>query len=706
MTKRYIKYTLSTLLALGLGSCASEDFWYTFDRTADGPINFTVGVEASPSPVQRAMTRAGGATPSYYAMKAGTQVRLKVDGKWIGKSSEDISKNATCKTDAPTSTANTLTYETGQTLYWDDFGAGDPANATNTTNGLKILGVAVDGEATAPVPEEGKWDALAWSTVDKDGKAEVNSTTHLLTKDVLVSNNLTGSNTYKFDSRNNESAGLLNFKHVLSKITINLTASEGFPTTGGVGKTTNRFASDPVLTLTNAATVEAASNTSSAYALTEGTINIESAEAKADDAKTKKNVIAATTNDQGTNVTIVKEALVYPGTLLGANSDADKKVIAQLNADGNIYYIKAKEISEAMYKDDSSTDYTTKAGKNYIINIIVNKTDIHVSATVSSWDDVTAQQVDPKINIGEIYGANSNAAFDKGFSLYRSSTGLNTGYGEQSAISKNNSSWEMNPQLYWPDHKTHFQFRGVWPETTTDANVTTSPRIETATHNSEKYQVIKISNVEYKTGTFPSDLMIARPEIDPNAECTNTETGHTKTKLYDGGICATEGNINLNFRYMMAKVEVNLSTTDTDNSVDLSGAVVDIVNIYNTGDVKLGDRGVFTTGTLDNYTLNTVSGTENSNKRLSAIVPQTLTYSTPGADSNVRFRITLNNGDVYYADVNPIKKTSSTELVAPDGAWKAGVYYVYNLKLTKTAVSITASLSDWEKVDANETVWF
>lgn len=691
MTNRYLKYTLPTLLALGLGSCASEDFWDTFDRTVDGPINFTVGVEASPSPVQRVLTRSS----STYSMKGDTKVLLKVDGKWtkITENSGEISKTVT----GTVGEGGGLSFDKDNTLYWDDFGAGDPDNKINTVNGLQILGVAVDGETTAPVPEEGKWDALAWSTVDKDGKAEVNSTTHLLTKDVLVSNNLTGSNTYKFDSRNNESAGLLNFKHVLSKITMNLTAGEGFPTTGGVGKTTNRFASDPVLTLTNAATVEAASNTSSAYALTEGTVNIESAEAKADDAKTKKNVIAATTNDQGNIVTVVKEALVYPGTQLGANSDADKTVIAQLNADGNIYYIKASEISIAMHTDDSSTDYKTKAGKNYIINIIVNKTDIHVSATVSSWDDVTAQQVDPKINIGDIYGANNNAAFTKPFSLYRSSTGLNTGYGEQSTMSKNNDSWKMNPQLYWPDHKTHFQFRGVWPETTTDANET--PRIETATHDNKDYQIIKVSNVAYDSETFPSDLMIARPEIDPSAECTNTETGHTKTKLYDGGICATEGNINLNFRYMMAKVEVNLSTVASgSNQVDLTNAKVELVGVYNGADVTLGSREVIPTGNTGDYELNVDAVT--ADKRLSAIVPQDL--------NDVKFRIILKNGDVYYADVAPIKvkKVGSTDEPAATNAWESGVHYVYNLNLTKTAVSITASLSDWEKVDANETVWF
>ena len=96
------------------------------------------------------MTRGEG-DPIYYAMQTGTQVRLKVDGKWKGKPSEDISQQATCKTETLTSTANSLTYDAGQTLYWDDYGAGDPANDYNS-NGLSVLGVAVDGETEAPAP--------------------------------------------------------------------------------------------------------------------------------------------------------------------------------------------------------------------------------------------------------------------------------------------------------------------------------------------------------------------------------------------------------------------------------------------------------------------------------------------------------------------------------------------------------------------------
>lgn len=690
MNKKKIIYTLTTSLVLGLASCTSEDFWDTFDRTADGPIDFTVGVESSPA--QRSLTRAG--APDYYAMQGETQIRLKVDGKWAGKPIVDISQIATCKANTSTSKINSLTYDAGQTLYWDDYGVGDPANSENKTKGLTVYGVAVDGKTEAPTPDNGKWNALAWSTVDDYGNAEVNSSNHLLTKDILVSNNLTG---YKFVDRNTSSASLLEFKHVLSKVTINITANNGFTTTGKVGKTTNKFESDPILTLTNAETVEAANSGNGAYALTEGTIDIEKAEANAND--TKKNVIAVTTNAENDIVTVVKEVLVYPGTQLGASSGADTKVIAQLNVDGNIYYIKAAEISKAMLADDSQTKYMTKAGKNYVINILVNKTDINVSATVSSWENVTAQQADPKININEVYGANNNAKFEKTFNIYRSSTGLDNGYNEKSTISYSNASWTMNPQLYWPDHKTHFQFRGVWPKTTTDENVTNAPRIVSATHESKEYQVINVSNVAYEAESFPSDLMIARPEIDADVECTNTEVGHIKTKLYDGGICATEGLITLNFRYMMSQVEVNLSTVDQSNGnyVNLTGAKVELVGIYNGADVTLGSREVIPTGATDNYTLDVDAN--DANKRLSAIVPQDL--------KNVRFRITIINGtddtDVYYADVASIKEKNSDSIIAK---WESGKHYVYNLNITKTKINATATLKGWETVTAEQDVWF
>ena len=225
-----------------------------------------------------------------------------------------------------------------------------------------------------------------------------------------------------------------------------------------------------------------------------------------------------------------------------------------------------------------------------------------------------------------------------------------------------------------------------------------------------------MANVAYSASTFPSDLQIARPNVANAAQnCGNNETGHTKSNLYTEGICAREGAINLTFKYMMAKIEVNLSTTETDyDKVKLDGAVVDLVNIKNAGDVKLGDREVVPTGDAGNYTLNTVAGEGNENKRLSAIVPQELTYTAAQAEGNVRFKITITNADsstdIYYADIAPIKKSGEENYIAKHENskwyWESGVHYVYNLKLSKTEVKVTATLANWTTVNATQDIWF
>ena len=145
MIRKDFIYTLAASLVLGLGSCTSEDFWDTFDRTVDGPIEFTVGVEGSPA--RRAFTRAvdendqtqtPAASESYYALQGGTQLRLKVDGVWKRTSETGlVTKQATCKAESSTSAVNVLTYDEGETLYWDDYGFGDPDNSEPVFRSLK-----------------------------------------------------------------------------------------------------------------------------------------------------------------------------------------------------------------------------------------------------------------------------------------------------------------------------------------------------------------------------------------------------------------------------------------------------------------------------------------------------------------------------------------------------------------------------------------
>ena len=678
MTGKNIIYTLTTLLVLGLGSCTSGELGDSFDRTVDGSIDFTVGVENTP--VRRAKTRAG-ETPTYYAMQAGTQIRLKVDGTWAGKTPEAISQKTTCTTEASSSSINALSFTDSEMLYWDDYGTGDPANATNTANGVNVLGVAVDGMAEAPaIANDAEWESLSW-TVATDGKDVLNS-------DIIVSNNLKN---YTFANRNNDEAKKMIFVHPLSKITINLMAGAGF-TKGTVGATTNKFEKDPTLWLSNSTTLAGVENTDNDYALTKGIVSIKNGTAVSDGTKAK--LIAGTTSTTDDNITVIKQAIVYPGTQLGASDNA---VIAVLNADDNIYYIKAKEIHDAIDATGGHTDYKTLAGYNYIINITVNKTDIEVTATVTNWVDVNSEEVHPVINVNTTVGDGDTKPTEaNAFAFYRSENIEKDYVKATSPTAKTDGTVDWPEKLYWTSHYQHYHFRGIYPETTT------------VTKDDKDRQCVVVTNGDYDASTFPSNFVMGMPEIASGTMCGNPD--HEQVDMSTHGICAREAAINLNFRYMMSQVEVVLSTSaeGAHDHVDLSNVVVELVNVYNSGNILLKDRSAVVTGDVGSFTLPQVSNTDH--KFLGVIVPQELTYTTAGASTNVRIKITVTNSDstkdIYYADVNPILKKGTTDLIVPNGKWESGTHYVYNLKITKTEIKASASLTDWNKVEAEEEVWF
>lgn len=704
---KHIHYLYIASLAF-LIACSSEERIQTTDHTS-GPIELSAGIVENSS---NATTRTD-FEDTHQALTVGTQLALQISGTWTGHNPANVVHTTTATVGSETSSGSKINSLTcSPIIYWEDYGSADVANAeTGRAAGLTIYGAAVNGKTVLSIAEN-QWTAYPWE-LPAD---QTVSGSYPADKDLLISNNVKSENTYKFANR--ASGKRLEFTHALSKITVNLTAGAGFSDTNSDSH--NDFASNPVVELTSN---EANSTANDNWALITGKVNITSGAVDiTSDGQGTSAVINMYRNGSSTSHLAIMEALVMPGSQF----TADNAIIARINADGNIYYVTAEKIRTAINANHASEEaYPTAAGKNYIINITVNKTSIDVTATVANWTDVTAVEEAPVINVAGSFGGGSGSLSKDYFSFYRS-TSLNTGYGSENGnyyteerraklVSENwtlgvgvDAGWTATP-LYWPNHNTHYQFRGVWPCTGTETGVVAYPRVETATHSATQYQVIKVSNVAYSANTFPSDLQIARPEIDPSTTCSNSD--HTAVSLYNVGICATEGNINLNFRYMMSQVEVNLTSVTGDGAVTLTNAVVDLVNVKNAGDVKLGDREVVPTGDAGNYTLNTVAGEGNENKRLSAIVPQELTYTAAQAEGNVRFKITITNADtstdIYYADINPIlKQDSSTEKIAPNGYWESGVHYVYNLKLSKTEVKVTASLANWTTVNATQDIWF
>ena len=751
MTKN--KTLLSVVLSAALVSCSDHagDAAYTVG-SEDNAIALTLGMNNSP---MASTTRSGLATradgPSYVALQANTGILMRVEGTWTGHDPESIIKttNATASAAEGTNTYNPVS-SYNPTLYWDDYGTADPANAnTGLTQGLAIYAVAVDGTTTVPTvkyetssdewgstDESSSSSTLSWSTTD-------NESDQILHKDLLVSNNLSEATTnpgkltfaeHKAINKNSNDAdptqSRLVFNHVLSKITFKLKAADGF--------SNYKFTNTPTVELTRGKVSDTETETN--YCYTEGSVNIKKGVATATTSSTSKVTLKKTGSEtvEGYEV-VTEEAIVYPGTVLGS---AKTHIVARVNADGNIYYVTAEQIMKAIddYYSSATTgddNYHTKAGYNYIFNITVKKTAINVTATVTDWTGITADEVTPVINVSaEVGNKSTDTNSLTGFSFYRmadeetgdsrkyssSFKSDDNSYYKEEAYGKlsgggttktcefyESSSSTAVTKLYWPDHQTHYHFRGISPETGSSSSDTGKPLVVDYTKSDNtSSQGILVKNSAYSSSTFPSNLMIGMPEIDANTQCGNKEhtNGKGEVDMSEHGVCARTGNINLNFRYMMSQVIVNLSTTGEDASkIHIDGNTkVEIVGAETEGYVDLHTReiGSFKSGSTKGYTL-TKSSTDT--QRHDCIVPQSLKdlqfkISVYDKDNNTKLR------DIYYATISDIQ-------VSEDGstdkkkisAWESGKKYTYNLKLSKSEVMVTATLTDWETKQADTDIW-
>lgn len=657
------------------------------------------------------VTRAG-SEGAHVPFSNTTQMRLYVEGTWTGKTTPTITQYTNCTTSDPISELDNVSGAKNDIhplgsftpqLYWDDYGTADPDNATNRANGLAVFGVAVDGLGTLPSELSGitgdSWTSLLWS-VKTDGA-------NVLQKDLVVSNNH-GDNSapttsgIKFTERTVPSKNILEYQHMMSKVTFVLTASNGF--------TDNKFTNTPDVVLTRN---EYNQTTEDEYCYTSGTVNIKEASATGSTLGTVTLQHKETT-DAGV---VTKYALIYPGSNFG-NNDAD--IIARINADGNIYYVTAKEIRTKMHSLNSSTDYKTESGKNYVLNITVNKTGIDVEATIKDWVDVTAANEAPVINISDAYG-HDGTGFNRNFDLYRS-TAVNGSY--LTGITEGNHTvvnyvpeagsdpvvpahYELVTQMYWPNHSTHYFFRGIWPlvDSKDGSSLQLGP-----TSSQVKANSIEVANVAYKQGYYPSDLMIGIPrKNDGSYDETCKVAGHDKSAGANG-ICATEGKIRMNFQYAMSQVLVELKTsTGADKVIFDAETKVEIIGGYTQGEIKLSDESSdFTGKTVTDYFMHNIANDDYDSYR-DAIIPQSLVDGSGNA--TLKFRITVKSGETYdkYETVLGIKDIQVQENGGEKKsitAWKPGKKYTYTLQITKSGVKVEATLKDWITVTADEPIWF
>ena len=691
----------------------------------DNLVRLSTGVQSAPS----AAMQSRAALDGHYALQDGTAINLYVEGDWTGKTPSNIVKTPvySAQKDTDADNINALKWKSGDHLYWDDFGTADPDNTANRAKGLGILAVAIDGITNTTVVNLGSaidWNnfKLDWNLADHTGTIEVVGGTKFLMQDILIANNLydasvtTPQKRYTFDEQKalatKPEEARLEFQHVLSKVTFNVTAGQGFNGT---------FWDYPTIYLTRNKTGETADE----WCYKNGKIDIKAATAT-HDGSTLGTVLLNPILRDGSIYT--EAAIIYPGSDFGGNND----VIAKINADGNIYYVTAEKIRAAINGTTGHAgDYTTKPGYNYIFNITLNKTDIIVTATVSKWIDVNADEAFPKIVVSANVGNKGDTEQTlSDFRFYRNEgvnvplfgssdpvptapTTKNVTYTALAdaknpatgSVADGATKWDFYQtgtstatQLYWPSHTMHYFFRGVYPKETT---------IEDAGEGS----YIAVTNAAYDASAFPSNLMIGAPEVADNTKCNNPD--HTPVDMSKYGICARTGKINLNFRYMMSQVEVDLKTeTSSDDKVELNADTkLEILNPITQRNIYLGTR---STG----YEASTVRATDYTMHRKGdakaslvtfhdAIVPQYL--PKPNEDKPMRFKVTIKNSngtyDVYYADVQPIQVSESGGAKKTIENWLGGYHYKYTLTLKKTGISVTATITDWIPANGSDNVW-
>lgn len=597
-------------------------------------------------------------------------------------------------------------------LYWDDFHTADPANTTGRAYGLDIYGAAVanylngEGKAgflpdntdangnnlTAMLEKTFDWTALQW-TLRLDQSAE--SFTNC---DLLTSNNVTEGKdgTLKFDDVKGKSASnLLEFTHAMTCITVELTAGKGFPKNS---KGEAEFTQNPSVTLLGFP-----------YVGIVDVVKKKTTPTKADFTTTTDDPYATGNIESfirsgGTSHTVTLTALVFPG----GSFDDDATNVLKIMADGNAYMVTAKKLNDELRSLNTqgkiTTGTTLQQGTNYVFQVTVNKTGVDVTATIKEWNEITAANEAPIINFDKCYG-HDGTAFTDPFTLYRSTNKMEgyTGGSDQAVITYENNRYVMTPQLYWPDHKTHYFFRAIWPQVGT-------PDGPAAITNTNSIEVIEVYNEAYRANKYPSDLRIGMPrkaDGTPDETCKNGHgvEGICATDAPDGSTHDDEGKIHLNFQYAMSQVSVKLETNhaaSSTNSVTFDEHTkVEILNGYTAGALMLGDGSSYFKGkTPATYTMSKPAADDYTNY-LDAIVPQPLT--SPAGD--LKFRITV--GDDAYETVLGIKGIQVNEggVLKTIDAWKPGKKYVYTLTITKTGVTVTATIADWDTVTADTPIW-
>lgn len=509
--------------------------------------------------------------------------------------------------------------------------------------------------------------------------------------------------------------GHMIFKHALSRVTLNIKADKGFvPADYAEGKVKDvRLNNVPY----------------------KGTFDVKEGTWIATTPIDKVYLVKETTVESGYNLKYTGQ--IVPNYVIRKGNENVNML--QFTINDNVYYVTDKMVYTALdvtenaslLDKDASDNIVMKPGKNYVLNITVNKTKIEkITATLADWLTVTGNHEQNNAYLTfENFVEKGKACSD--FDLYRIednsltpsttpgeyiSKKWYTGYTVSGAKAKltqdptDPKKWATN---WYFDSNIHFyHFRSVRKSLTTEIKPGAAPDLR-------DYFEIQTGN-DYHWGA-PMDK-------DKNVPKYDVDKGYEDFIYY--AIGATESTIKLQEFHMMSQVDIVLTTTTGLDKVSLydertkTGTTVEITNIFQSGKVEMGRGLVTKTGDRSDYDVKTPDqtsedtyyqtkpseGAAKSKVYSSLVIPQALVE----ADVYVGLKIQTPDKNMYYV-VQKLSAITAGVTTPDDGynhkdgdpiiRWYPGHHYTYTLTLKKTGIDkITCSLADWKKIEGSSDV--
>ena len=763
---RYIPALLA-VAALGLSACSTEEL----------PDNG--GNSNGKTAIEFAMSNTGGIGMSLdsRASRAGfgdsTRIVMRIGSESTDDGSLKYTRTtATASKQVTTGTADysTVTFAQGTEMrYWDDahgrksqlsvYAVAIPDKNSGTLLPENKLSIGTLGENSKWASESTPDNTIAWTV-----SADQSTAGTVSNQDLCYSNNIqtggkNGVYQYKFSTsdypafpgcnhdgtiieKSPRTDGLIDgvmkyytepgysggkfdrghmiFRHALSRITVKLTAGDGY-------------------------------NPSTAFVVDHVQIN---KIRLADGTNTKLNLVDGTWSGYTTGQTITKMekatpqasathhrefvAQTIPGDLIPENGDTKR---VEIVVDGNIYYLTDKMLYNALKSSTGvkveSNNVVLEQGKNYEINVTVSKKKIdNITATLVPWATVSGDEQ----NVNNAYitlslqtftgdecrnfdfyrlndpydspvTSNPTTMHYKWYSQYEGPATLTAIKADGSEATDSDPIDHYKTNWYYDSNKAFYHFRTVNEGTT----------ITTDAANGDYFSITS-SNNEANDPHWGAPMCFGaniKYAVTGNATAT-PPTGGFASSIH-GAIGATESKITITELHMLSKINVILKTTTTDNKVQLlngtTPATVKLVRYFKDGKVELG-RGLVTVtsdsrGSAEFKTPDTFFEEENKKTHpyLFMAVPQLLSGSGSAGDADfVGLEITTPDGNVYK--INRLSEIEASKVGSEAGQgqterqkilrWLPNHHYTYTFNLTKTGVTATATVAKWNEVTADK----